>query len=220
MAPVIRIESSIQLLVEGNDQRNFFEAFIQHLSLANIQIQNFGGVDDLRGFLLAFRDAPGFQDKVHGIGIVRDSETSAKSAFESIRSSLRNAELPVPDRTWERTSTDPTIAVMLLPDGCNEGMLETLLCQTFAGTAIGQCIDALFECVEPLAEPPTKRPEKARAHAYLATRPDPHLSVGVAAKRGYWDLDHSAFGGVQTFLKSLVIVPPTPLRRGADAHGP
>ena len=39
------IKSEIQLLVEGNDQRNFFEAFIDHLSLENIQIQNFGGVE-------------------------------------------------------------------------------------------------------------------------------------------------------------------------------
>jgi len=31
------IKSVIQLLVEGNDQRNFFEAFTEHLSLANTQ---------------------------------------------------------------------------------------------------------------------------------------------------------------------------------------
>lgn len=35
------IKSAIQLLVEGNDQRNFFEAFTSHLSISNVQIQNF-----------------------------------------------------------------------------------------------------------------------------------------------------------------------------------
>ena len=48
------IKSVIQLLVEGNDPRNFFEAFIEHLALADIQIQNFGGVSELGGFLRAF----------------------------------------------------------------------------------------------------------------------------------------------------------------------
>ena len=43
MTRSIQIKSEIQLLVEGNDPRNFFEAFIRHLSLANIQIQNCGG---------------------------------------------------------------------------------------------------------------------------------------------------------------------------------
>ena len=70
------IKSAIQLLVEGNDPRNFFEAFVEHLSLANIQIQNFGGIYELRGFLSALVNAPGFQI-VQSIGIVRDAETSA-----------------------------------------------------------------------------------------------------------------------------------------------
>ncbi len=61
MTGSIQIKSEIQLLVEGNDQRNFFEAFIEHLSRANIQVQNFGGVNDLsrlstrRGFTRPFK---------------------------------------------------------------------------------------------------------------------------------------------------------------------
>ena len=57
------IKSAIQLLVEGNDSRNFFEAFIEHLSLADIQIQNFGGVYELSGFLRALVNAPGLPDR-------------------------------------------------------------------------------------------------------------------------------------------------------------
>ena len=56
---MMRLKSKI-LLVEGNDPRNFFEAFLRHLSLSNIQIQNFGGVNELRGFLRGFADTPRF----------------------------------------------------------------------------------------------------------------------------------------------------------------
>ena len=54
------IELAVQLLVEGNDQRNFFEAFTSHLSIANVQVQNFGGVNQLSDFLrmIAAIDAP------------------------------------------------------------------------------------------------------------------------------------------------------------------
>ena len=45
--------------------------------------------------------------------------------------------------------------------------------------------------------------DKARVHAWLATRPEPHVSVGFAAQKGYWDLDHAAFAGVREFLKAL-----------------
>jgi hypothetical protein len=74
------IKSAIQLLVEGNDPRNFFEAFVEHLSIENIQIQNFGGVSELGGFLHALVNEPSFQT-VQSIGIVRDAETSAGGVF-------------------------------------------------------------------------------------------------------------------------------------------
>ena len=46
-------------------------------------------------------------------------------------------------------------------------------------------------------------PYKARARAYLATKRDPHLSVGVAAKRGYWQLDHPVLQPLRGFLQNL-----------------
>ena len=34
-----KIEREVQLLVEGKDERNFFEAFNRRLELANVQVQ-------------------------------------------------------------------------------------------------------------------------------------------------------------------------------------
>ena len=196
------IESEIQILVEGNDQRNFFEAFINHLSLTNIQIQNFGGVNQLRDFLEGLVDATGFQ-AVQSVGIVRDAETSAQAAFQSVRSSLENAGLPVPNQPEERAGGSPAVTVLILPGDNRPGMLETLLNETFANTPEEACINAFFECVEDASGVSIQRPHKARAQAYLATKPEPHLSVGVAAKRDYWDLDHDVFDQVRQFLRDL-----------------
>ena len=60
-----------------------------------------------------------------------------------------------------------------------------------------------FTCVENLPDVSIKNPDKARAHAYLTTKPDPHFSVGVAAKNKYWNLDHSVFGNVRDFLQRI-----------------
>lgn len=203
MARPKQIKSASQLLVEGNDPRNFFEAFIRHLSLADIQIQNFGGVNELRGFLRALADAPEFYAVVKSLAIVRDAETSAAGAFQSVQASLENAALPVPNRPETRTDTSPAVAVLILQGNNQPGMLETMLCESFADTPENDCIDAFFDCVDALPNASIKRPEKARARAYLTTKPDPHLSVGVAAKRDYWDLDHPVFDRVRDFLKSL-----------------
>ena len=183
----------------------FFETFINHLSLAeDIQVQNFGGVNELSGFLHALADAPRFRT-VQSIGIVRDAETSAKSAFQSVQSSLRNAYLPMPSCPEERTDTHPAVTVLILPGNNREGMLETLLCESFEDTLENCCIDDFFKCVESLPDRDIKQPDKARAYAYLTTKPAPHHSVGVAAKQGYWDLDHKAFGNIRIFLKMIAV---------------
>ena len=202
--PEVDITQEVQLLVEGNDERNFFDAFIKYLSISNVQIQSFGGKDKLRSFLLGLVRAPGFRQIVKRVGIVRDADKSAERAFQSVRDSLENASLPAPTQPEEPTRGGDNVAVtvMILPGGNREGMLETLLCETFAGTSVEECIDGFFECVEELCGH-SKRPDKARARVYLATKPDPHLSVGVAAKKGYWCLDHDVFGNVRDFLMSL-----------------
>ena len=205
------IKSAVQLLVEGNDQRNFFEAFTNHLSITNVQIQNFGGVSQLSDFLEGFVGATGFRETVRSLGIVRDAETSAGGAFQSVQSALRNAALPVPDSLAERTDTNPAVTVLILPGDNRQGMLETLLCESFADTSVDHCIDDFFECVESLPDASIERSDKARAHAYLTTKPNPHFSVGVAAKNDYWDLNHSVFSTVRDFLRMIAAIesPPT-----------
>ena len=218
-ATEIKDKKAVQLLVEGKDVRNFFEAFIKHhskkLSLEKIQIQNFGGVTELSDFLEGFVGMTGFH-KVRSIGIVRDAEMqdaekSAENAFRSVQDTLKNAELPVPDCP-EKRKVDGRLAVdvLILPGGNQTGMLETLLCQSFAGTEVDGCIKEFFQCVKPLLEKPIKphQEDKARAFAYLATRPNPHHSVGVAAKKKDWgDLDSPVFGRVRSFLKRLAVLP-------------
>ena len=198
-----RIESEVQLLVEGNDQRNFFEALIAHLALEKIQIRNFGGVNDLSRFLLAFVNMPNFQT-VQSIGIVRDAETSARRAFQSVQSSLRKAKLPMPQVIEERTDTNPSITALVLPGNNRPGMLETILCESFTDSPVDHCIDEFFVCVEALPDVSIRNQDKARARAYLATKPKPHYSVGVAAKNGYWNLDHDVLRNVCDFVRRIL----------------
>ena len=140
--------SAIQLLVEGNDQRNFFGAFVDRLSIEELQIQDFGGVDEFKGFLRVMVKQSGFHGTVRMLGIVRDAETSAGSAFQSVQSSLRNAGLPVPARPGESAGAAPAVNVLILPGNEAPGMLETLLCRTFADTAVDRCIDDFFGCFD------------------------------------------------------------------------
>ena len=139
------IASETQLLVEGRDSEGFFEAMTEHLKLQDVQVQNFGGVPDLRKFLHTFVRLSDFS-QVTNIGIVRDAEGSAPSAFKSVQGALEHAGLPVPERTGERQGGHPGVTVMILPDSNRSGMLETLLWDTIQDDEVRGCIDAFFEC--------------------------------------------------------------------------
>ena len=210
MPKPVQPTKAIQLLVEGKDQGNFFDELVKHLKIEDLQIQDFGGVNELKGFLGVLVKQPGF-GTVRMLGIVRDAETSAQGAFQSVQSSLRNARLPVPVRPGESArpgepiGAAPAVNVLILPGDGDHGMLETLLCRTFADTPVDRCIDDFFRCFETSeAGARIRNPDKARAHAFLATRKMPHVSVGVAAQKRYWgEFDHDAFRGIRRFLSSL-----------------
>ena len=194
------IESETLLLVEGNDHRNLFEAFRDHLTIPEMQIENYGGVNQLSGVLAAYVSSRKF-GAVRRLGIVRDAESSAESAFQSVRSALGKANLALPERIGEVTTGDPLVGVLVLPDD-GPGMLETVLARCFAETREDDCIDRFFQCVK--ADGRTiLRSEKARTCAYLATTRDPHVSVGVAAKKGVWNFTHDAFNKIREFLSRL-----------------
>lgn len=196
------ISTEIQLLVEGNDQRNFFEAVVQHLALAHVQVWNFGGVHDLGEFLGAFVNMRGFRS-VSSVGIVRDAEEDAVLALQRVNRALRNANLPVSIEPPANGEGNLRTNVLILPDGKRPGMLETLLYETFAGTEESYCIEQYFDCMGDLATFTEGKRDKARAHAWLATRREPHVSVGFAAKKRYWNLEHEALARVRDFVSSL-----------------
>ena len=183
------------LLVEGNDDRNFFNVMLKHCDRDDIQVLSFDGVDNLRSYLPALVASPGWHQVV-SLGIVRDAENDAESAKASVRGAVESAGL-------QMDGSAPRVSLLVLPDGERPGMLETLLCDSFADSPINDCINEFLACSTERAGANVKRMAKARAHAYLATREDPHVSVGVAAQKDYWDLDHPAFEQLRDFIAGL-----------------
>ena len=204
------IETSRLLVVEGNDDRNFFQALVAHLSVDDVSVRPYGGTGELKRYLRTLVAATGF-DKLRSLGIVRDANGCAKSAFQSVQSGLRNADLPVPPEVAQRCeATDPvtngqkplTVSVFVLPDCENPGSLETLLYQTL-DSEIDRCINEFLKCASDVDGDQPKNEDKARVFAYLATREEPRHSVGVAARRGVWDFDHPALKDLIAFVRGL-----------------
>lgn len=184
------------LLVEGNTPAHFFEAMLRHLDLDDcIEIRNFGGVTDLRTYLITLASTSEFRTLVRSVGIVRDAEENQTAARDSVDSALTAASL----------ASNTRASVFILPDNRNPGMLETLCIDAIRTDPAFKCVENYFDCLEQegVDLPDDTHRVKAVVQTFLASRPDVQLFPGLAAYRGYWPWDSPVFEPLKQFLRSI-----------------
>ncbi len=204
-----RIEQSRLLLVEGNDDAQFFRRIIERRQSEGTQIIDFGGKDKLGEFLTSVL-VPRVKatDIVRIIGVVRDADEYPDRAFQSVSDSLRRAGLPVPNSpaTPANGSLDGAeiqILMHIMPDNVSTGDLETLCLTAVRDTVAMTCVDGYIECLQTRGQT-VQHERKARLHAYLASHPgDPTLQPGQAIDAGIIPWDSPAFEAVHRFLDVL-----------------
>ena len=101
--------------------------------------------------------------------------------FEAFNYRLRISGLYVLENEMQRAAATPEATV--LPGDNRSRILETLPCESFGESPGNDCIDEFIACARRLPDAEIERLDKARAHAYLAARPRPRVSVGVAAQK-------------------------------------
>lgn len=198
------------ILVEGVDEERFFQALLDHLSVSGVQITQVGGKSGFGPMLAAIRIDERFDD-LRSILLVRDADwakpagTNARSAWDALAGAFASAGMRPPSRHGV-VEGGPGLqtAIYVMPDGVSDGMLEDLCLSAMRDDKALPCLDGYFECLEAAGfEHAPKDVAKARAHALLASRKDPDLRVGEAAKRGFWPLDAAAFRPLVELVQSL-----------------
>jgi hypothetical protein len=198
----ISVEKPKQLLVEGRDEEGFFGALLKHLDIDDIEVQNYGGKNNFRRFLNVFVISPEF-DRVQSIGIVRDADDSAASAFQSVQGSLQFVNLPTPGEMLAPAGDPPRVSVFILPDNTKCGALEDLCLSALEDDPAISCVSEFMQCVRQSAEEVPGNEAKARVHAFLASREDPELRLGEAAQRGFLPWRNTAFAQLIGFLRCM-----------------
>ena len=191
------------LVVEGHDAFQFFKALLRHLDLlTEIEIRNSGGVGEWPTYLRTLIGTSGFAG-ITSLGIVRDAEADAESAFVAVCNGLRQAKLNWPLRPMTIADGEPKVTVFILPDCSNQGMLETLCLRAVSTDLAMPCVEEYFQCVQKQGLALPSNMWKARLHAFLASRARPSLLLGQAAHEGYWPWESPAFDQLKQFLHAL-----------------
>lgn len=208
------------LVVEGTHEVAFLGELTKRANIMDFDILPIGGKTQLADNLATLKDNSDFQSNVRSMGIIRDADDDPKAAFQSVASALERNGLPTPSQPLEveegtflaagDLEAGPVrVSVMIMPTEGQTGALEDLCVASVGELPEYECVEGLFECLERLrnqhgdAVVLPKHPGKARAHAFLATRPDPDKHMGNAAEAGYWPLDHPAFDQVKAFIQQV-----------------
>jgi hypothetical protein len=213
VSPIV-INHPIVLLVEGQDEEIFFKAYLSFLKGINdewariddIQIICYGGITKLGSFLKTLPDISG-AEIIRKIGIIRDAEDDAVTAFNEIKRLLREAGFDSPQTQLSPTSGRPIINVMIIPEQGN-GSIEISFLESVNDDPAIPCVNQYMTCLTGLYERAVlqkpKNPFKSRLHAFLSSRKEPSISIGGATQKKYWNYNSTAFNRIKDFLKQLV----------------
>jgi len=195
--------SKLKLLIgEGSEEVLFFNALLTHLKITDVHVEHYEGKQKLASYLKTLKVRPGYREVV-SIGITRDADDSAASAFQSVCASLKGAGLPIPSKPGEIIGKNPQVSVLILPDDQNSGMLEDVCLAAVETDSVLQCVDKYFECVLKTTGRQPSNMAKARIRAWLSSQIEPDKRLGEAAKAGYLPWDSPAFNGLKQFLQAL-----------------
>lgn len=188
------------LLVEGKDEVNFFEALLEQSGIEGFEIIDVGGKRNFAKELKMLALLTGFE-KVKTLIIVRDADDNADDAFASARSALHSIHFHTPNCQNElREYEGRKVGIYIMPGNFENGMLEDLCMSSVADQPVISCIESFFECIKQKGCIP-KNLSKAKAHVFLASQSELVTSIGVAAKKGYWNFSHPSLQALTHFFQ-------------------
>lgn len=191
------------LLVEGRDDEGLFSALITHLGgMPEIEIRKYFGKDNFRQFIRALLLVSGFGN-VNSIGVIRDADNNADGAFQSVKDSLLSVGLPAPNQPLQNSTGMPTTTIAILPIDQQQGELEDVLLSSVDTDPAIFCVNDYITCLEDRGLTLPNKLSKARLHTFLASREEPNLLIGQAARAGYFGWEASSFVSVIQFLQAL-----------------
>jgi hypothetical protein len=106
--------------------------------------------------------------------------------------------------------------VFIMPGNSEEGMLEDLCLGTVTDHPVSACVDVYISCLydnlehekQDISKDPykhyfPKNEAKTKMHTFLASMNKFVPSLGIAAKKGYFDLDSGILNDIKFFLQKL-----------------
>lgn len=214
-----KIRDGVQhlILCEGKDEFNFLIYYLNSEALSDhpeysqsIQVEDFGGNEELSTKLVLWTKAPGFEH-LKTLLIIRDAEQNAELAVNSIVSAFQKAGLPTPLQPHQFALSESLKTGFLMFPACSSelvnGTLEDLCLSILREneSVILDRVDSFLSELEGQSIRTFPRRFKAQLHTYLSvTDKFVSLKVGEAAKAGAFNWNSPSLDSIKSFLAEMI----------------
>jgi len=167
-------------------------------------VMDFGGINELTNFIKLLANDESY-DNIDTIVIARDAEKDAKAAKNSIQTSMTEAEIPVPVKSFEyATNATLKTAFMIFPGPKQKnGTLEDLCLSTVQNDPLLECVNDYLECVKAKGEN-LPRIHKNKLHCFIAGKDESvGKPIGLAFKAKVWPPEHPALKPFKRIIKEM-----------------
>lgn len=209
MAACTSITSKKLIVTEGKHAEQFLRwACRKYRGGQDVQVQDGGGVSELRRYLRTLKTIEGF-DQLETLVVARDAESSADDASQSIRDAFRELGLPIPDKAFSYASTNSkrTAFIIFPGPGSVHGTLEDLCLKIVSDDSILSCVDAYLVCIkEKNSNLTSTHDSKRKISTFLAGQEDKDLigtNPGEAANGNAWNAEHPAMVPFKQVLMAM-----------------
>jgi len=199
---LLELDQPKLLIGEGKDETLILAALLDHLMIENIRVEEYGGKQKLPDYLDALRLRPGFAHLV-SLGVTRDADEDETAAFASVRNYLDSRGFAAPNVSGHIQASNPSVGIMIFPDGRSAGMLEDLCLAAWRTDPVMTCINDYFDCITRVKGRMPNQISKARVHAWLSAQSPPDLRLGIAAQKRLLDWNNPAFEQLVNFVRAL-----------------
>lgn len=206
------IKKPYLLLCEGRDAEGFLISYLNSDALAidqrfsnDIQVLDFGGINDLSNFLLNLKNMDKF-DNVKSLAVVRDAEKDYAKACREVCDSFKNCGFISSEScgSWSNDAAGINVGFMLFPLNNNSGTLEDLCLRILSeenDKSILTSIDTFLRAMESSYGRKYRRKHKNKLHTYLSSSDEfVTMQLGLASKSGAFDWSSIELEPLKTFL--------------------
>lgn len=207
-----QIEKPYLILCEGKDALNFIICYLNSEALAkdqrfanDIQVFDFGGINDLRPFLMTLKNMDKFE-QVTSLAIIRDAERDYDKACRDVSGSIEKCGWVSPERcgTWIRDNSGLNIGYTLFPLTNQDGTLEDLCIRILSekeSKSILSDISLFLSMLESSYGRNYHRKHKNVLNTYLASSDEyVTMPLGLAAKSGAFNWETEELEPLESFL--------------------